>query len=187
MTSYPPRKRLFSLADYQQMADSGILPERGVELIEGEIIDMSPVGSRHLSCVNTLLELLNEQLGRSVIISVKNPLQLNDYSQPEPDVALLKRVEHRYAHRLPGPADVLLVIEVADTSLAFDSQVKRRLYAMNGISDYWIIDLEARQIAVFRHPEGEDYRSHSVVAGDQAAGIEALPTLALSPTHLFQV
>lgn len=151
-------KRLISVADYHKMAEVGILPERGIELINGEIIEMSPIGSKHLSCVNTLAELLHEALGRSVIISVQNPVQLNNQSEPEPDIAILKRSSGRYADRIPTADDAMLLIEVADTTLAYDRDVKLAIYAESGVPEFWLVNLEDQTIEAHWEPIGKAYR-----------------------------
>lgn len=161
-------RRKISAADYVRMGQAGLLPEHGVELIEGEIFDMSPVGSKHFSCVNTLLELLIEQLGRKVIVSVQNPVQLNQFSLPEPDIAILLRSPDRYSSQLPGPSDVLLIIEVADSTLKFDKEVKLPLYAAAGIPEYWIINLESQEIESYWNPEEKSYKNQQITkAGER--------------------
>lgn len=162
MPTQVSRKR-FTVSEYHKMAEAGILPERGVELMNGEIIEMSPIGSKHLSCVNTLNELLTEKLGRTVIVSIQNPVQLNDFSEPEPDIALLKRDQNRYADRIPTSADTLLIIEVADTSIHYDRTVKLPAYAKSSIPECWIVNLEAREIEVYWQPFGDTYRNREIL------------------------
>lgn len=152
------KKRLLTVEEYHKMGEAGILQEKGIELIRGEIIAMSPIGSKHASCVNLLNEILFEQVGREVIISIQNPVQLGDSSEPEPDIALLKRTEGRYFTQLPGASDVLLVIEVADTSVMFDREVKLPLYAESGIPEFWLINLEENEIEVYWQPSGNAYK-----------------------------
>jgi Uma2 family endonuclease len=151
-------KRLITAEEYHKMAEVGILQERGLELIDGEIIKMTPIGSRHLSCVNLLNEILSEKLGRKVIISIQNPVRLNEYTEPEPDISILKRTEDRYANQLPSAEDVLLVIEVADSSVDYDRNVKLPLYAESGIPEYWLINLDQKEIEAYRKPLGNAYR-----------------------------
>lgn len=160
-------KKRFTVADYHKMAEAGVLPERGVELINGEIIEMSPVGSKHLFCVNTLTELLTLKLAGKYIISVQNPVRLNNFSEPEPDLAVLQRVDNRYADRLPGAKDALLLIEVADSSYVYDREVKLPAYAQSGIPECWIVNLEAQEVEVFWAPLGDAYQYSEVLrAGD---------------------
>jgi len=162
-------KRLITVDDYHKMAEVGILPDRGIELINGEIIEMSPIGSKHLSCVNTLAELLHEALGRSAIISIQNPVRLGDRSEPEPDVAILKRSPNHYADSLPAAADVLLLIEVADNTLAYDRDIKSIIYAESGVPEFWLVNLKERCIEAYWEPVGKAYKYRALLRpGDVA-------------------
>ena len=143
-------KRYFNVAEYYRMGEAGILSEDDrVELIEGEIIEMSPIGSRHSACVNRLNMLLHRQTGQDVIVSVQNPIRLDDYSEPQPDVALIRAREDFYAERHPTASDVLIVIEVADTSVEYDRDVKVPLYARAGIPEIWLVDLPDDSIETY--------------------------------------
>ncbi len=156
----PPRKYRFTVHDYHRMAEAGILGEDDrVELIEGEIIEMSPIGSRHAGCVNRLTRLLVRGVGNRAVIGAQNPVRVSDLSEPQPDIAVLEPRADDYAGRHPEPADVLLLIEVADTSLAADRDVKAPLYAVSGIAEYWIVDLENGAVDVFRDPTPQGYRT----------------------------
>jgi len=151
-----PRHR-FTVEDYHRMVESGILTEDDrVELLCGEIVVMAPIGSRHMACVNRLLVAF-EELGDRVVKSIQNPVCLTD-SEPQPDLALLVPRADYYASRVPLPADVLLLVEVAETSQIKDRDVKAPLYARNEIPEYWIVDLAADAIEVYRRPEDGRYR-----------------------------
>ncbi|HEX8177903.1 MAG TPA: Uma2 family endonuclease [Pyrinomonadaceae bacterium] len=153
-------KRWFTVAEYERMGTAGIFPEGDrVELVEGEIIAMSPVGKRHAACVDALAELLREQLQRRVIIRVQNPIQLDDYSEPQPDIVSLKRREDFYRHAHPQPADVRLVIEVCDTTLEYDRQIKLPLYARAGIPEVWLVNLVDEQLETYAAPADETYQT----------------------------
>jgi len=168
-------KRLITAEEYHKMAEVGILQERGLELINGEIIEMTPIGSRHLSCVNLLNEILLEQLGRKVIVSIQNPVRINQFNEPEPDITILKRTENRYADRLPTAEDVLLVIEVADTSIDYDRNIKLPIYAESGIPEYWIVNLDQQEIEAYYQPFENAYRHRVLLRpGDtlEAQGID---------------
>ena len=131
-------KWTFTTDEYHRMVRAGILSENDrVELIEGEIVKMSPIGSRHAACVKHLNSILNKRLDH-VIVSIQDPIVLNDYSEPQPDVALLKPREDYYAGSLPTADDVLLIIEVADTSVEYDRNVKLPLYARSRIPEVWL-------------------------------------------------
>jgi len=156
-----PRKR-FTIDKYHHVAEAGILHEDDrVELIDGEIIEMGPIGKHHAAIVNRLIAVLPEQVGRRAIVSPQNPLLLSDESEPQPDIALFKFRDDYYAKQLPTPADTLLIIEVADSSLDFDRLVKLPRYARGGVPEVWIVNLAADGIEVFREPVAGEYRETS--------------------------
>lgn len=165
--SIQAQKFLISVDDYHKMGEAGILPERGVELINGEIFEMSPIGSRHVKTVNKLTKLLSKMLGDEAIVSIQNPIIADNLSEPEPDIAILKYRSDFYGDKLPNGEDVLLIIEVADTSLSYDRQLKLPLYASSGVSECWLIDLENLEIHAYWEPSGRNYRfSQLAKAGD---------------------
>ena len=171
----------FTVAEYDRMAEARVLTEdKRVELIEGEIIERSPIGKRHAACVGRLTNLFGKLLAEKAIVWVQNPIVLNDYSEPQPDVALLKRRDDFYEHSLPAPADVLLVVEVADTTLEYDRQVKAPLYARAGIAEVWVVNLVDEQIEVYSQPVNGTYqRQRRAVRGETINSPETL-NLALS-------
>ncbi|GIV98280.1 MAG: hypothetical protein KatS3mg057_2937 [Herpetosiphonaceae bacterium] len=151
-------RRIFTVTEYERMVEAGILAEDDrVELLEGEILTMSPVGSRHVATVNRLNALLNRLVGAQCIVSVQNPIRLSQHSEPEPDIALLRSRADYYAHQLASPTDILLIIEVADTSLDYDRQVKIPLYAQAGIPEVWIVDLDHDCVIQFADLTGRTY------------------------------
>jgi hypothetical protein len=142
----------FDVAEYERMIAEGILTEEDdVELIRGEILAKMPIGSRHAACVKRLNRLLMGIVGDLAIVGVQDPIRLAD-SVPQPDVTLLRTRADFYEADLPGAADVLLVVEVADTSLEFDRETKGRLYAEAGIACYWLVNLEDGVLEVFAEP-----------------------------------
>lgn len=149
----------FTIDQYYLMSQSGALTEDDrVELIEGEIIKMSPIGVRHASCVKRLNALFTEILGRKVIVSVQDPILLSTYSEPQPDLCLLRPRADFYADEHPSPADVFLVVEVADTSVGYDREEKVPLYARAGIAEVWLIDLIQETITLYAEPNRGQYR-----------------------------
>lgn len=153
-------KHFFTVAEYDRMGETGILTEDDrVELVEGEIIEMSPIGRRHAACVARLTNLFTRLLIENAIVWVQNPIVLNDYSEPQPDITLLRRRDDFYEHSLPTPSDVLLVVEVADTTLEYDRQIKVPLYARAGIAEVWIVNLVDEQIEIYSDPVNEAYQS----------------------------
>ena len=150
-----PTRHLISVEAFHRMGETGILgPADRVELIEGEIIDMSPIGVLHAAIVARLASHFSLRLGATAVVWCQNPLRLDDVSEPEPDISILRPRADFYTTSLPGAADVLLVIEVADPSRAYDLGTKVPLYARHGIPEVWVIDAATRQIRVFRRPVG---------------------------------
>src|SRR5687768_12095899 len=153
-----PRRHRLTVADYYRMAEVGILDaEARVELIDGEIIDMAPPGSPHAATVHYLIEILVLAAGGKASVLVQNPVRLSEYSEPQPDVALLRRRDDFYRERHPQPDDVLLLIEVAATSLRFDRDTKLPLYARHGIPEMWLVDLGRRRLSRHRAPQQGSY------------------------------
>lgn len=156
-------KRRFSIEEYYRLAEVGILgPEDKVELIYGEIVKMSPIGPKHAGTVNRVMQFFQKFLGEKYVISVQNPVRLSTYSEPEPDIAVLKFRSDRYMSGHPTPEDVTLVIEVSDTTFEYDSKVKLPLYAEEGIEEYWIIDLQEDRILVHTEPLGDIYQKQRI-------------------------
>ena len=147
----------FTVHDYHRMGEAGILHEDDrVELIEGELVEMAAIGTRHFSCVNRLNRLLVVSVGDEAIVSVQNPVRLNEYTEPQPDLTVIRPRDYRVS--LPEPEDVLLLIEVSDTTLAYDRGIKLSLYARAGIEEVWIVNLPAETIERYTDPSGDGYQ-----------------------------
>jgi len=156
-----PQSRCHRLTvqEYHRMGEVGIFGEDDrVELIEGELIDMTPIGSAHAGKVNRLQAVLSRTLRDRAIVSVQNPVILGTESEPQPDVMVLKTREDFYESSHPRPQDVLLLIEVADTTDRYDRAVKVPLYARHGIPEVWLLDLQEERLEVYHGPEGGEYR-----------------------------
>jgi len=154
----------FTVASYQRLAELGVLREDDrVELIDGQVVEMSPIGDRHASCVRRLNRRLSRDLRDVALVDVQNPVVLDEYDAPQPDLAVLKPRADGYTKH-PRAADTLLVIEVSDTSVAYDRDIKIPLYARAGIPEAWLVDLPADAIAVYREPAGGEYTSVWVVS-----------------------
>ncbi len=165
------RRHRFTVEEYHRMAEVGLLAEDDrVELIEGEIIEMAPIGSRHHACVMRLDELLrNPRVPEGYIVSVQGPVRLDEGNELQPDLALLRRRHDFYAEELPKPGDVLLIIEVSETTLAYDRGVKLPRYARAGVPEVWIVDLEGRKVELYSAPSAEGYGvSREFGPGEQA-------------------
>jgi len=148
-----PRRHRLSVADYHRMAEVGILrPDERVELIEGELLDMAPIGSRHNSAVDRVAAALHAAAEGRAIVRAQGSVSLDAYTEPEPDIALLRHRADFYWSAQPQPADVLLIVEVAETTLGYDSDVKLPLYARHRIPEVWLVDIEGRRLTRHRAP-----------------------------------
>lgn len=161
----------FSVEEYEKLAEVGIFGEDDrVELLNGEIIIMHAIGFRHAQAVTNLNELFMEQARRRYMVSPQNPVWLDDWSMPEPDIVLIPRSQ-RTAGRHPQPSEALLVVEVADSSLHYDRRDKMRAYARAGVREFWILNLEDDVFEVFREPAGDAF----AVTQRAGAGVELSP------------
>ena len=169
------------------MAEVGILTcSERVELIRGEIIKMSPQGRRHRAFIDNLTHLLAMRLGERAIVSVQMPIVLADDTEPEPDIQILRRRSVPYKDREAHAEDTLLIIEVAQTSLAYDRSIKLRLYAGAGIPEYWVVDCAAESVEVYRVPHADGYNDVARVADPTAAvALQAFPDVSLPLAEIF--
>ncbi len=152
-------RRLINVEEYYKMAEVGILTEHDrVELIQGEIIEKSPISSKHAAAVNRFSNVLIDLIFDFAIVRVQNPIKINAINEPEPDVVILKYKDDFYAEKHPGPDDIRIVIEVADTTLAYDREIKLPLYASVGIPEFWLVDLAKNEIEVHRSPSVDIYK-----------------------------
>lgn len=173
-------RRRFTVAEYHRMGEAGIFPPKDrLELIRGEIIHMAPIGSRHSACVARLNHLLVRRLGERAVLWPQNPLTILPDSEPQPDIMLLRYRDDFYQDALPTPADVALLIEVAETSLRFDRTVKAALYAEAGIREYWIVDLASESVELFREPAGGRFQHVERVDRDGRLTPAAFPDFAI--------
>lgn len=180
------KRRRFTIDEYHRMAEAGILTEDDrVELLEGEIVEMTPIGSLHAGQVNRLNSLFIGRLGSRVVVSVQNPVQLSQDSEPQPDLALLRPRSDFYRRAHPGARDVFVAIEVMDTSVETDRRVKVPLYAKAGIPETWLVDVNADRLEVYRTPAAEGYRDVRVLRRGESLTIEAFPDLTLTVDDLF--
>lgn len=168
MSTVNPTKHLTNLDEWHRLGEANIFPpESRLELINGEILEMAPIGFNHAGHLKRINKLFTKFVPDNVITSVQDPLQLGDLSEPEPDFMLLKPNDDCYSSRHPTANDVLLLIEVADSSLTFDQNQKLRLYALHGIPEYWLLNLNDSCLEVYRKPNGEVYAEKTTLrAGD---------------------
>jgi Uma2 family endonuclease len=167
VTVRQPQPRKFSIAEYYKLAESGILaPSERVELLNGQIIRMPPIGETHRTIVDKLTYLLVDKPRKRYQVSIDQPIRIENFNEPQPDVVLFKtEVENKH----PTPEDIYLVIEVADTTLDYDSGVKLRAYEKAGIEEYWIIDVGKKAVNIYRLPPQKrkytpETHTHGVIA-----------------------
>ncbi|WP_448542617.1 Uma2 family endonuclease [Roseiflexus sp.] len=179
-------RHAFSVHDYARMRKSGILTEDDrVELIDGEVRTMSPIGPLHAAIVRRLVKRLIELVGDQAIVSPPNPIQLNDYSEPQPDVAILRLRDDNYQRAHPVVGDVLLIIEVSDTTAQYDRIEKLPRYAAAGIPETWIVDVEQCVVEQYTHPVRDQYaRLQKYFPGDMITS-PVMPAIALNADDLF--
>ncbi len=175
----------FTVDAYQRLAELGVLREDNrVELIDGQVVEMTPIGDRHASCVRRLNRLFSRHLLEVAIIDVQNPVVLGEHDAPQPDVALLKPRADAYPNH-PRSRDTLLIIEVADTSVAYDRDTKIPLYARAGIPEAWLVDLPLERIEVYRNPVAGKYAStRSASRGDMLTPLQ-LPNVTVSVDEIL--
>ncbi len=176
-------RRLFDVDEYYAMAEAGILSDDDrVELLDGEIVFMAPIGSAHAICVGSLTNLLAAELGQRALVWVQNPVRLGSRSELQPDLMLLNRRD--YSDH-PEPEDVLLLIEVADTSIALDRTAKLPLYARAGIREVWIVNLPAQSVEVYSEPVGPEYGRSTVIGMDGSLTPTAFEGFSLDASQIL--
>jgi Uma2 family endonuclease len=179
-------RRQFTVHEYARMRESGILTEDDrVELLDGEIYEMSPIGPLHVGIVNKLNKILIQQVGDDGIISIQNPIRLDDYGEPQPDIAILSPRDDYYAHALATPDDVLLLIEIADTSLDYDRDKKLPRYAAANISEVWIVDVNKQIVEQYTLPIQGEYTSLYKALHGHTATATKLPAVRLMIDQIF--
>ncbi len=179
------RHRL-TVRDYQRMGEAGIFHEDDrVELIEGEIVDMAPIGAGHASSVKRLANIMKLAVWEQAIVSVQDPIVLGEQSAPQPDIALLRPKADYYAAAHPQARDVLLIVEVADSSLDYDREVKLPLYTRHGIPEVWLVDVAGRRLTLYRQPSPQGYLEALEPETLTAIAVPGLPDVELNLEKLF--
>jgi Uma2 family endonuclease len=178
----------FNADEFHRMAETGILrPDARVELLAGKILDMSPIGPFHGGVTKRLIRFFTSLANGRWIVSAQDPVHLDDHSEPQPDLMLLKPREDDYTSSHPLPDDVLLLIEVADSSLEFDRSEKLPAYGRAAISEVWILNLPAKTIEIYREPHFTGYgSSHTRRAGDKASPL-AFPDVSIDIAQLLKL
>ena len=179
-------KRWITADEYERMGEAGIFPEGArLELIAGDIFEMSPIGSAHAACVDFLVYLFNGTGRGRFIVRAQSPVRLNDFSEPQPDVALLRWREDFYRGAHPAAADVLLVVEVADTTVETDRRVKLPLYARAGVAEFWLVNIPGGQVEVYSQPSGDAYARSEVFGREDEARAHTIEGLNVGVRELL--
>lgn len=182
----PVRKHLTDIHEWQKLGEANIFPPNSrIELIEGEILEMAPIGFNHSGHLKRIIKLFSTLAQDAAIISAQDPLQLGDLSEPEPDFMLLKPVDDFYTSRHPDANDVILLIEVAESSLPYDQNQKLRLYAMHGVPEYWLLNLNDSCLEVYREPHGETYAQKSTLRAGDSVTLTQLPDLTIQVSSIL--
>ena len=185
MESWPQRHRI-TVHDYHRMAEVGVLaPDARVELIEGEIIDMAPIGKDHQSVVDQLTRTLVRAVGDRAIVRVQGSIRLSQWSEPEPDLVLLAPRADFYRSEFALGTDTLLVIEVSDTTLRYDRDVKVPLYARHGVPEVWIVDVQNDALLVYGDLREGKYERHAALDRPASVTVTRLPGTTLDLAALF--
>jgi Uma2 family endonuclease len=181
----PTRTRITS-ERYQKMVATGVLTKYDrIELIEGDMLDMAPIGTKHSAITNRLNEFLILAISRSATIVVGGPVNLGEFSEPQPDLMLLKRRADFYGGKIPEAADVLLLIEVSDSSLSFDQSVKLGLYARYGVAEYWVVDVQGRRVVTYSEPTAKGYERKREFATTDTVAPQAFPDVKIAVGDIF--
>ena len=180
------RRHRYTVEDYYRMGEVGILaPDARVELIDGEVIEKPPIGAPHASIVTDLQNRLVRLVGQRAIVRIQNPIHLGRHDEPEPDVALVTPPASKYRTRHPEPPDILLLIEVAETSLRVDRDLKLGVYARFAVPEVWLVDINGGRITRHREPSDRGYRASDVVDLATPVPLPGLPSLTLDLSALL--
>jgi Uma2 family endonuclease len=182
----PAKIRLWNLSEYHHLREKGILhPEEKIELIEGQLIKMSPKGTLHTAATRRIAKTLTNLLVNKAAIYTQDPVELDDNSEPEPDVSIVKIDPNDYVTHHPQTEEIYLIIEVADSSLEYDCEIKAKLYAKSGIEDYWVIDVRERKLYLFRKPEKTGYQNKQILRETDLITPLSFPTISVKISELL--
>jgi len=184
MTATVERRR-FTVPEFARLVEVGLFrADERLELVQGEVVEMSPIGERHAACVDLLTRSVSRRAGDLAIVRVQGPLAVPDDSELYPDITLLKPRDDFYRSRKPTGADVLLVVEVSDTTLVYDRDVKAPIYGRGGVPEFWLVDLGGRRIDVFSQPTPEGYRLRRTLLPGETLVLDSIPGLSLPVSDL---
>ncbi len=184
--AFTPTRMRITTDRYQKMVATGVLTKYDrIELIEGEMLNMAPIGPKHATVADRLARLFMLAVHDAAIVSCGRPVNLGDFSDPQPDVMLLKPRLDDYGNAHPNAADVLLLIEVSDSTLTFDQSTKLSLYARYGVSEYWVVDVEGKRIVVYREPAAKGYVRKLEFSAPNAISPQAFPDVEVAVREIF--
>lgn len=170
----------FTVEEFRKMTEVGILPEEsGWEIIDGYLIDKMSIGSNHAGTVNLLTQKLIIMLAGKAVVAVQNPIRIDDYNAPEPDISLLRPREDFYRKSLPAPQDALLLIEVSDSTVEYDRDIKKTLYAEAGIAEFWLINLKENTVERYSSPKNGSYRLAEILESGETIKAGTIENLEL--------
>lgn len=182
----PIAPKRFRVEDFRKMTEVGILPEEsGWEVIDGYLIDKMTIGSNHAGTVNKLNRALVILLGKEAVVAIQNPVHIDEYNEPEPDIALLKPREDFYTESLPAPGDVLLLIEISDSTVEYDRDIKKLLYAEAGIAEFWLVNLKENTIECYSSPKNGNYRLAQIFESGETVQSKMIDDLTLKVEEIL--
>lgn len=182
----PVVPKRFRVEDFRKMTEVGILPEEsGWEIIDGYLIDKMSIGSNHAGIVNILTQKLIVLLAGKAVVAVQNPIHIDDYNEPEPDIALLKSRNDFYRKSLPTPEDVLLLVEVSDSTLEYDRDIKKAIYAEAEIAEFWLVNLKENTIECYSQPKNGNFRLAQIFEKGETVKSKSIENLTLEVEEIL--
>ncbi|ELS32936.1 MULTISPECIES: Uma2 family endonuclease [Pseudanabaena] len=185
ITLEPKNLKRWTVQDYHRMSELGLLSGEKTELIAGQITIMTAKGTPHVTSLHLLANVLRDRLGTSALVRTQDPIHLDDFSEPEPDLAIVRGTVLDYAEQHPSPERIYLVVEVADSTLKQDYEIKDKLYAKAGIADYWVLAPQKRQLHIFRKPIPIGYTEHLILSEPSQASLLSFPDFAIALTSIL--
>jgi Uma2 family endonuclease len=185
ITLEPENLKRWTVQDYHRISELGLLSGERTELITGQIILMAAKGTPHVTSLHLLANVLRDRLGNSALVRTRDPVHLDDFSEPEPDLAIVQGTILDYAAQHPRPEQIYLVVEVADSTLKQDCEIKDKLYAKAGIADYWVLAPQKRQLHIFRKPKSTGYTEHLILTEPSQASLLLFPDFAIALTSIL--
>ncbi|MFN5856378.1 MAG: Uma2 family endonuclease [Pseudanabaenaceae cyanobacterium] len=185
ITLEPKNLKRWTVQDYHRISELGILIDDRTELIDGQITIMAAKGTSHVTSLHLLAHALRDRLGNLALVRTQDPIHLDDFSEPEPDLAIVQGTILDYVEQHPRPEQIYLVVEVADSTLKQDHEIKDKLYARTGIADYWLLAPQKRQLHIFRKPTSTSYTEHLILTEPNQASPLAFPDCAIALTSIL--